>query len=47
MVGKIVWQEFFNKGDWPVASAIAIVLLAVLLVPIILLQLMGSKAKGY
>ncbi|MTI13567.1 ABC transporter permease subunit [Sansalvadorimonas verongulae] len=34
MIGKILWQEFFNNRDWPVASALAIVMLLVLLVPI-------------
>ncbi|MCB1841807.1 MAG: ABC transporter permease subunit, partial [Halioglobus sp.] len=36
MIGKVLWGEFFNNRDWPVASAIASVMLAVLLVPIML-----------
>ncbi len=36
MIGKILWQEFFNNRDWPVASALAIVMLLVLLVPIMI-----------
>lgn len=36
MIGKVLWQEFFNNRDWPIASALAILLLGVLLVPIIL-----------
>jgi putrescine transport system permease protein len=35
MVGRLVWTEFFNNRDWPMASAIAMVLLAILAVPII------------
>jgi putrescine transport system permease protein len=35
MVGRLVWTEFFNNRDWPMASAIAMVLLAILSVPII------------
>ena len=31
MIGKILWQEFFNNRDWPVASALAIVMLLVLI----------------
>lgn len=38
MIGKVLWQEFFNNRDWPVASALAVVMLAILLVPIILLN---------
>ncbi|UCG71640.1 MAG: ABC transporter permease subunit [Chromatiales bacterium] len=34
MIGKLLWQEFFNNRDWPLASAVAIVLLALLLAPI-------------
>ncbi|MDJ0928162.1 MAG: ABC transporter permease subunit [Gammaproteobacteria bacterium] len=34
MIGKVLWQEFFNNRDWPVASAVAILLLLILLVPI-------------
>jgi putrescine transport system permease protein len=35
MVGRLVWTEFFSNRDWPMASAIAMVLLAILAVPII------------
>ena len=36
MIGKVLWEEFFNNRDWPVASALAIVMLALLLIPIVL-----------
>lgn len=36
MIGRILWQEFFNNRDWPVASAVSIVMLIILLVPIII-----------
>ncbi len=36
MIGRILWQEFFNNRDWPVASAVSIVMLLILLVPIII-----------
>lgn len=35
MIGKVLWQEFFNNRDWPVAAAVAMVMLAILLVPIV------------
>ena len=38
MIGKVLWEEFFSNRDWPVASAVAVVLLAILIVPIILFQ---------
>jgi len=43
MIGKILWQEFFNNRDWPVASALAVVMLAILLVPIILFNRNQTK----
>ena len=36
MIGKVLWEEFFSNRDWPVASAVAIILLLVLVIPIIL-----------
>jgi len=36
MIGKVLWEEFFSNRDWPVASAVAIVLLAILILPIVL-----------
>jgi len=38
MIGQTLWLEFFTNKDWPVASAIAIVLLAVLLVPLLIYE---------
>jgi putrescine transport system permease protein len=35
MIGKVLWQEFFNNRDWPIASAVAILLVAILLAPIL------------
>jgi putrescine transport system permease protein len=34
MIGQTLWTEFFANRDWPAASAIAVVLLALLVVPI-------------
>jgi putrescine transport system permease protein len=36
MIGQTLWLEFFTNKDWPVASAIAIVLLVLLLAPLLL-----------
>ncbi|HTQ34054.1 MAG TPA: ABC transporter permease subunit [Stellaceae bacterium] len=38
MVGKVLWQEFFDNVDWPAASAVAMVLVALLTVPLLLAQ---------
>lgn len=34
MIGKQLWLEFFNNRDWPAASAVASVMLLILIVPI-------------
>ncbi len=41
MLGRMVWTEFFSNRDWPLASAIAMVLLALVMVPIVLAQRRG------
>ena len=38
MIGQTLWTEFFSNKDWPVASAIAVVLLCLLLGPIAVYQ---------
>lgn len=35
LIGRVLWQEFFNNRDWPVASAVAVVMLIILMIPII------------
>ena len=43
MIGRVLWQEFFNNRDWPVASALAVVMLAILIIPIILFNRNQAK----
>ena len=38
MIGKVLWDEFFGNRDWPAASALAVVLVAALAIPILLAQ---------
>ena len=38
MIGKTLWAEFFNNRDWPLASAVAVILLLILVVPIVIFQ---------
>lgn len=38
MIGKLLWQEFFDNVDWPAASAVAVALVAVLTLPLLLAQ---------
>lgn len=45
MIGKTLWSEFFNNRDWPVASAVAIILLLVLVIPIMIFQNVQTRAQ--
>lgn len=45
MIGKVLWEEFFNNRDWPVASAVAIVLLLILVIPIVIFQRNVEKQR--
>lgn len=36
LIGRILWQEFFNNRDWPLACAVAIIMLIILVIPILL-----------
>jgi len=38
MIGKVLYEEFFSNRDWPVAGAVAVVLLLILIVPIVMYQ---------
>jgi putrescine transport system permease protein len=44
MIGRVLWTEFFSNRDWPLSSAVAIVLLLVLVLPIMLFQRQQSRA---
>ena len=38
MIGKTLWTEFFGNRDWPLASSVAMVMLAFLVIPMMLLR---------
>ena len=44
MIGRTLYDEFFVNRDWPLASAVAIVLLLILILPIMLFQRLQQKA---
>jgi putrescine transport system permease protein len=43
MIGRVLYNEFNANVDWPVASAVAIVLLLVLVIPMMIYQYFQSK----
>jgi putrescine transport system permease protein len=45
MIGRVLYDEFFSNRDWPVAAAEAMMLLAILLVPILLFQTFENRRE--
>jgi putrescine transport system permease protein len=43
MIGQTLWTEFFSNRDWPAASAVAVVLLALLIVPLVIYQHLQAR----
>jgi putrescine transport system permease protein len=44
MIGKVLWDEFFTNADWPLASAVAVCLLVLLVGPIALFQRQQARS---
>ncbi|MEQ9116433.1 MAG: ABC transporter permease [Rickettsiales bacterium] len=44
-VGKIIWIEFFQNKDWPIASAITIILAIIFVIPLIIIQRFIEKEE--
>ncbi|MEX3957229.1 ABC transporter permease subunit [Trinickia sp. EG282A] len=43
MIGRVMWNEFFNNADWPMASAVTCAMVILLLVPMALFQHQQAK----
>jgi len=46
MIGKVLWTEFFSNRDWPLASAVAIVLLAIIALPLLVYQHLARRVPA-
>lgn len=47
MIGRVLWTEFFSNRDWPLASAVAVSLLAFVILPMMLLRgILARKAAA-
>lgn len=45
MMGRLMWTEFFNNADWPMASAVTCVMVLLLIVPLALFQFNQIKQQ--
>ena len=46
MIGKVLWDEFFANRAWPIASAVAIAMLSLVLVVMALQHRLGRRAEA-
>ena len=46
MIGKLLWQAFFDNVDWPAAAAVAMALIAVLTLPLLIAQRLAARAQS-
>jgi putrescine transport system permease protein len=46
MIGRVLWDEFFTARSWPRASAVAVLLLLVLVLPIMIFQRYQTRESG-
>jgi putrescine transport system permease protein len=45
MIGRVLWDEFFSNNDWPMASAVAVVMILVIIVPIAVFGQNQARAR--
>jgi putrescine transport system permease protein len=47
MIGRVVWDEMFTANDWPKATALAVVMIALIVVPLALYyHYTGDRSEG-
>lgn len=44
MIGRVLWDEFFSNNDWPMACAVAVVMVLLIIVPLALFNNAQRKA---
>ncbi|MEL6063127.1 ABC transporter permease [Methylobacterium sp. DCY52] len=48
MLGRVLWSEFFSNRNWPLASAVAVLILAIVVIPVVLFRdaLQAGEGEG-
>lgn len=44
MIGRVLWDEFFSNNDWPMAAAVAVLMVVLIIVPLALFN--RQQAQG-
>jgi len=45
MIGRVLWDEFFSNNDWPMASAVAVVMVLLVIVPLAIFNKYQAEAQ--
>jgi putrescine transport system permease protein len=45
MIGRVLWDEFFSNNDWPMASAVAVVMVLLIIVPLAIFNKYQAEAQ--
>ena len=46
MIGRVLWDEFFSNNDWPMASAVAVSMVVLILIPLMIFNKYQGDAAG-
>ena len=46
MIGRVLWDEFFSNNDWPMASAVAVSMVVLILIPLMIFNKYQNEAEG-
>jgi len=46
MIGRVISDEFSSARDWPMASAVAVALLALMVIPTMIYSHYQARAEG-
>lgn len=46
VLGKVIWTEFFNNRDWPMATSIAMVMVLFMVIPIMIIKKTHERYQG-
>jgi putrescine transport system permease protein len=45
MIGRTLWDEFFSNNDWPMASAVAVAMVLLIIVPLAIFSKYQAEAS--
>jgi putrescine transport system permease protein len=46
MIARVLWEEFFNNNDWPMAASVAVSMVVLILIPLVLFNRYQSDVRG-